>query len=272
MVRRFIVLTIALVVLVLTSNRVALATPAQTLQQAFTQYAEAQLATERDLRMEKFKRAQHLFESAVEQGVRTPSLFSNLGTAALQAENLGAAVLAFRRALQVDPDHPQALQNLRHARSLLPNWVPTPSSESVLDSFFFWHKSMPKAERAAVAALCFLFAALGIAAAIRWRSALARNLALLPMLLWFALLVSLLLEIQSSKHPQAVLMQQETLARAADSVNAPMRFAEPLPAGTEVEVMEFRDRWARISLSNGRDAWISRVNLALIEGNGGNEK
>lgn len=267
MVRRFMFATIALVSLALTSLGHALASPAQTLNQAFTQYSEAQLATERDLRIEKFKRAQRLFESAVEQGVQTPSLFANLGTAALQAENLGVAVLAFRRALLRDPDHPQALQNLAHTRSLLPNWVPRPMTDSVLDSFFFWHKSMPLAEQSGAAALCFLFAALGFAVAIRWRSALARNLALLPVLLWLGLMVSLLLELQSNKHLQAVVMQEETVARAADSVNAPVRFAEALPAGTEVEVMEFRDRWARIVLSNGRDAWIGRVSLALIEDN-----
>ncbi len=243
----------------------AFAAPEDALTQAFDEYAKGQAATERNLRIEKFKQAQYLFLSVVEQGGNGASLFANLGNAALQAEDLGAAVLAFRRALQRDPSHPQAQQNLRHARSLLPSWVPRPSSDSVLDSFFFWQQVMPTAYRAGAAGLCFALAALGIAGAIRWRSVFARNLALLPLLVWFGLCASLIFEQFSDTKNQGVIIQEETIARAADSANAAKRFSEALPAGTEVEVLELRHRWAKINLSNGRSAWVNRLSLALVD-------
>ncbi|WP_141699049.1 hypothetical protein, partial [Candidatus Thiosymbion oneisti] len=98
-----------------------------------------------------------------------------------------------------------------------------------------------------IAAVSLLLAALLLAVAIRWRSPLARNLAFLPLLAWLGLLLS---AARAGGTNQAVLIADETIARAADSPNAPMRFAQPLPAGTEVEIREARAHWVHIVLAN----------------------
>ena len=236
----------------------------QTLDKAFNVYAEAQAAKQRELRMEKFKRAQHLFTSVASNTDVNAALWTNIGTAALQAENLGAAILAFRRALLAQPDYAQAKQNLKHARTLLPSSVPTPSSESVLDSFFFWHKAMTIRQRAGVGALFFVLASIGFASAIRWRSGLLRSLSIFPLLIWGVLLVTIVIQLKNDEELQGVIIIDDTIARAADSVNAPMRFSQGLPAGTEVEILDIRDRWAKISLSNGRDAWVAKSSFELV--------
>ena len=68
------------------------------------------------------------------------------------------------------------------------------------------------------------------------------------------------------KAVMSVVTLDGTIARASDSVNAANRFSEPLPAGTEVRVEAIRDRWAKISLSNGRSAWVNRFNLGFVDG------
>ncbi len=244
----------------------AWASPEETLQQAVDAYTNAQETTDREGRLAAFRGAERLFAAVAEE--RAPGnaeLYANFGNAALRAERLGPAVLAYRRALRLDPNHARARQNLLHARTLLPTWVPHPTQEGVLDSFFFWHRSMSSEERAATAALCFLLAAIGFAAAIRWRNGVIRNLARLPALVWLVLTASLLLEAGAHANRQAVIVVAETLARAADSNNAPARFAEPLPGGTEVEILEDRDQWVKIGLANGRDAWVRRSSLGMVE-------
>lgn len=228
-------------------------------------YAEAQSLTERDARIAAFMRAERLFMQAAQEGGANADLYANAGTAALQAERLGPAVLAFRRALALDPDHTRSKRNLSHARTLLPAWVPRFGGESVLDTFFFWHRSLSRFERSGAAAVCFLLAALAFAAAVRWRSRLARSLALLPAAAWMGLVASLAMEARADLGNQAVMIAEETLARASDSSNAPARFTEPLPGGTEVEVIEIRDRWVRIRLANDREAWVSRGSLTMVE-------
>ena len=103
------------------------ASPGELLTRALGSYARALDIEDRDQRLEAFHRAEMLFGRVVESGSQSPELYANLGNAALQAERLGPAVLAYRRALLVEPSNSQARQNLEHARGLLPVWVPRPS-------------------------------------------------------------------------------------------------------------------------------------------------
>lgn len=243
---------------------VSRAGPVDRLQQAIEAYQQAQESGQQDKRLADFNRAMRLFEDAAASGIENADLYTNLGTAALQAERLGPAVLAFRRALLLDPDKPKALQNLSHTRNLLPAWIARPEP-SVFDDFFFWHKSWSADERTGIAAFCFLLAGILAAIAIRWQSSLARALAFLPALLWLSLMASLGIDRWAENGRDAVVMIDETIARAADSANAPARFASALAEGTEVRVLEMRERWARIALADGQDAWIPGAALALID-------
>jgi len=244
---------------------VTAATPGETLDQAIDAYTQAQAATRRDQRLAGFRRAQRLFQHAVAQGAHSADLYTNLGNAALQAERPGPAILAYRRALILDPDQTRARQNLHHARTLLPAWVPKPTPDGALEGLFIWRHLLNPAEQAAIAAGCFLLAALLITVAIYRRSSLARNLALLPLLAWLGLLLSATIETRAGGAEPAVLIADETIARAADSPNAPVRFPQPLPAGTEVRIRETRERWVHITLANGRDAWVARGAVAAIK-------
>lgn len=250
--------------LILLIPQILAASPEETLQQALTAYTQAQDTADRDQRLAGFQRAERLFQRLVGEVDGNAELYANLGTSALQAEHLGAAVLAFRRALQFDPSHPRALQNLQHARTLLPAWVPRPTQEGVLDTFFFWHHALSAQERRAIAALAFLLAALGVAATIRWKSTLARNLSVFPVLVWLGVVVSLLIQSDAAAMRQGVVVAEEVIARAADSSNSPSRFAQALPGGTEVEILERRQRWVKIGLSNGRNAWVRDSALGLV--------
>jgi tetratricopeptide (TPR) repeat protein len=234
------------------------------IEQAIETYTRALETAERDLRLEEFRRAERLFARVAEEGTRSAELYANLGNAALQAERIGPAVLAYRRALLVDPDGRRALQNLEHVRALLPEWVPHAESESLLDSFFFWHRTLSRAERARAGAFCFAAAGLLLAAAIRFRQTPLRNAALLPALAWIALVASLALDPAAQVRDEAVVTAGEAVARAADSSLAPVAFPAPLPGGTEVRILERRSPWLRIRLANGRDAWVAESSVTRV--------
>jgi len=235
-----------------------------TLRKAVAGYAEALDTEDRDRRLEKFRRVERLFTSVVEAGDANADLYANLGNAALQAEHLGNAVLAYRRALLLDPDHSRASQNLEHVRSLAPDWVPRPDTSALFDSFFQWHRTVSQAERALAASIAFASAAFLFALGIVIRSVAARNASLLPGLVFCALLASRALDPASTAKSEAVVVAREVIARSADSIHAPARFARPLPTGTEVEILETRDDWLRIALANGREAWVRASNVAIV--------
>lgn len=235
-----------------------------TLREAVGGYTEALDTEDRDRRLEKFRRAERLFTSVIEQADANADLYANLGNAALQAEHLGSAVLAYRRALVLDPDHSRASQNLEHVRGLAPAWVPRPETSALFDSFFQWHRTVSQAERALAASIAFAAAAFLFALGIVIRSVAARNASLLPGAVFVALLASMALDPASADRNQAVVVAREVVARSADSIHAPARFARPLPPGTEVEILESRDDWLRIALANGREAWLRASSVATV--------
>ncbi|MBW2275547.1 MAG: hypothetical protein JRG96_19980 [Deltaproteobacteria bacterium] len=219
---------------------------------------------DRDQRLEAFRRSARLFADVVEKAGGSADLYANLGNAALQAEDLGTAVLAYRRALLLDPDHARARQNLDHARSLAPEWLPRPQEAAPLGSFFYWHRTLSSAERMWIAALCFAVAGILVAVSIRFRSNSARNFAILPALAWITLTGSLAFDPADRAAGEGVVTAPEVMARSADSVHAPPRFAQPLPRGTELRILERREDWMRVALANGREAWVRSSSVTPI--------
>ena len=272
---RWIWLWIAVISIVLASGPTAAARDAapppveQTVSQAVVVYGQGLDTAERDARLESFRRAERLFARAASDPRATPELLTNLGNAALQAEHLGTAVLAYRRALALDPDHPRALQNLAHARSLLPEWVPKPSEGGLLDSFFFWHRTLTRSDRALAGAAAFALAAVLLAGGIRLAQPTLRTAAILPVLVWLALVASVAVDSSSGADADAVVTADEAVARAADSALAPSALPAPLPGGVEVRVLERRSPWTRVRLANGRDAWLAESALTEVASRSG---
>ncbi|MBM4002510.1 MAG: hypothetical protein FJ295_04370 [Planctomycetes bacterium] len=242
---------------------------AEQLRKAVCEYRAALDAHERDERLARFRTAENLFQRLISgdadlRGARSPALFVNLGNAALGAERIGAAILAYRRALRLDPQHVRAQQNLQHARTLLPDWVPLPREDNWVDSLL---AGAPLAPRQFSIALAFEFlaAALCLSIAIRWRIGWLRSIAVLLAIAWALCGSWYLYKNARPAYEGAVVNTDDLLARSADSSRAPARFPQPVPAGTEVELMETREDWAHVRFADGRDGWLPRGALETID-------
>lgn len=233
------------------------------LERALADYATAQAEMDRDARIAGFQRAARGFAALVDEGAASPALFTNLGNAALQAGHVGQAVLAYHRALRLDPDDATARQNLAHVRSLLPAWVPRPSGRES-GAALFVDRRIPLPTRWLAGAGCFAIAALALVLAGRRRSGAWRGLGIVSGLAWLALVASVVLEGRATTARIAVLVAEETPARTADSMLAPLALPEPLPAGVEVERLEERGDFARVRLANGRDVWVRSSSVAVV--------
>ncbi|MEZ4216995.1 MAG: hypothetical protein R3E88_11000 [Myxococcota bacterium] len=231
---------------------------------ALDDYARALEERERGARIAGFARAERGFARAAAEGAHNPSLYTNLGNAALQAGHLGPAVLAYRRALALDRAFPDALQNLDHARAQLPAWVPRPAPAGLLDTLAFHRRISPSA-RALAGAGAFAIAGAMLALGLRTGHAAFRAGAAVAATAWLLLTGSLALDARRGDARPAVVTLDETLARAADSSLAPRALPEPLPAGTEVTLLEDRSPWVRVRLANGREVWVAASGVTPVE-------
>lgn len=235
----------------------------KTLEQALLNYAEALAEPDRDERIAVFARAEYGFASVVSHGSKNAALYTNLGNAALQAEHIGQAVLAYHRALRLDPEAEAAHQNLVHLRTLLPTWVPHPTSTSGIEPLFFYRR-ISQGQRSHLAAACFAFAAASLAISVRRREGAWRGLAILGGVAWALILSSVVFDSAEGNRVVAVVTADETYARSADSRLAALAYPDPLPAGAEVELLEERTAWARVRLANGRDVWVRTSSVTLV--------
>ncbi len=254
--------SVALVFLASTGGAVALDREAR-LAEASEAYSTALAEPDRAARLAGFARAQRAFASLVEDGVETAPLYVDLGNAALQAQDRGTAVLAYHRALRLDPDDRTARQNLEYVRGRLPGWVPRPDDAEGFRGFFD-DRLLPRAWRARGAALAFALAAIAVVFSVRERPGAWRGLAIFGFVVWAVLLASTFAGGDSTRS-LAVLVAAETEARSADSALAPRALPDPLPAGVEVDLLEEREGWARIRLANGRDVWVRRTSVARVD-------
>lgn len=247
----------------LVSSSVASSSIDAQLERALADYATALAETDRDERLAGFSRAEQGFAAVVREGIATPSLFTNLGNAAFQAAHPGRAVLAYRRALVLDPNAAVPRQNLAHFRSLLPSWVPTPSDAANAQSLLFY-RAIPSSVRSGLAALAFVLGAGAFALAIRRKEGAWRGLGYFAWVVWALLLLSVVLDGREDRRDFAVISVAETPARSADSALAPLSLPDPLPAGVEVERLEMRAEWSRVRLANGRDVWVRNSAVTSI--------
>lgn len=236
------------------------------LDEAVSTYDLAMETTDPAARLERFRHAGRLFAQVIDsRRLHNAALYVNRANAALQGNELGSAVLGYRRALHLEPAHEQARSNLEHARGMLPAWVPRPTATSLFDTFFFWNQGMSPPGRRLATAIGFACAAIPGAIALRYRRRGAMHLAGIATIAWIVMAATTAWDHRPGQEEDVVITAPRTIGRSADSGGAPPRFRDPLPAGTEASLITKRDEWAHIRLANGRDAWIRSSAITPVQ-------
>ncbi len=225
-------------------------------------YQAALEEPDRVLRTRKFGEAERLFAALVPRHGNSPELLTDWGNAALGSQEIGRAVLAYRRALRLSPRHDRAQKNLVWIRARSPEWLPRPRERGVLDSLFFWHHNLAASQRHMIGALAFAAGLILLAPWSARRTRLLRRLAIPLLLVWVATTGSAMLEPDASR--DAVVLTDGTTVRSADSLGAPPSLANPLPAGTEVRILEIRQAWTRVALTDGTLGWVGSSNVESV--------
>ena len=212
-------------------------------------------------RTRAFGHAESLYRELAARWPDRPELLTDWGNAALGASDLGTAVLAYRRALELDPGLERARLNLAWVRGQQPSWAPARDDGGAVDTLLFWHRRMTTPQKhllaaVAYAALILLLVPLGA------RPALRRRLSLVPAVLALAMWGSLAGERDTSG--DAVVISDGVVLRAADNPGAPAVLAEPVPAGAEATVIEERESWDRLELASGTTGWLPSGALARV--------
>ena len=232
------------------------------LEEARESYTLALAETDRLRRVRLFAAAERALRGLAAAHPEAAALQVDWGNAALGAQDVGNAVLAYRRALAQVPGHAQAAANLAWLRDRQPRWLPRPASTGALDSLLFWRQRFTTSQLHFAAAVAF---AVGVLLLTPWSSTAPRWLrpAAVPLLGLWAIAAGTAL-LAKDDAAAAVVLQDGAALRAADSGGAALAFARPLPAGTELTVQESRGGWRRTTLADGTRGWLAASSVAMV--------
>jgi tetratricopeptide (TPR) repeat protein len=238
----------------------------------FFNQANAQYQTDPAAAHTLYLKAALYFERIVQAGqIRNGKLFYNIGNCYYRVDDLGRAILNYRRAEQLIAQDPNVVQNLDFARKKRIDNVEPSTQSRILNILFFWHYDIPPLARLIIFSVCFVM--LWLLAGIRLifsRSGLNRSsglkwgmfmAGLVSILMFGSLLVQL---VDTAQHQPGVVLSAEVVARKGNSETYQPSFQEPLHAGTEFELLEARGDWLQVRLLDGRTCWLAAADVELV--------
>lgn len=200
-----------------------------------------------------------------EGGIENGKLYYNVGNAYFRMNDLGRAILNYRRAQELTPHDANLARNLAYARQLCTDRIEVSNRRRVAEIFLFWHRDLTARTKAALfgwgAILAWVCLGVGLfrPAPYLWRTAVGCGaLAVL-------MLGSLLVEARA--HGSAipgVVVAQEVVARKGDGMAYEPSFQEPLHAGAEFTLVESRPGWRLVELGDGRRCWLPEKSAELV--------
>lgn len=224
-------------------------------------YAEAHPDDREGIRS-RFAEAARIWEDLVRRGVISSNLLTNLGNAHHFAGRQGEAVLAWRRALAVDPDDERARGALEAVRETLPLRRPVGAATALTRALFFWHYGTSLAVRRAAFLVLWIAGWIALALAVLRRGAW-RALAAAALALALLVLGSLVVEAAGESGADAVIIVQVEGRRGDGEAYTPSH-TQPFPPGTEVRIREARGGWGNVVLPDESDSWVPENSIERV--------
>jgi len=211
-----------------------------------------------------YAKASELYESLIEQEPRVAAFYYDLANTYVRLGKLSHAILNYEKALRLDPRNGDIRENLRYTRGLLEyrvedtrNWY-LKATEVVL-------KYMTEREVfVVVLAVLFVFLAGGILYFLSERGVFWnpwQQFVFIVLLL--AVLVAFGKQVQSNVIRDAIVMQKECEARYGPSEHDQVSFR--MGEGIKVFVIDRREDWSRVILTNGESGWVKDSDIAEVK-------
>ena len=192
-------------------------------------------------------------------------LFYNLGNVYFMKDDLGRAILNYRKAERYLPFDKKLQDNMAFARSRRVDVIEEHEQKRVMKTLFFLHYDLPLVWREGILLIGFalFWAALS---ALRWHKAgWLRWVAGLSCIVAAVFGVSVWLSYRELHQPSAVIVAKEATAYKGGSKAYDKSFEKPLHAGTEVTVTDDNGGWVEIRLGNGETGWLPKDDVGIVQ-------
>ena len=240
--------------------------PLLLLEKANSMFEQAVTGQDEQAMQGYYQQAIDAYEQLVTAGVRNAKLYYNLGNAYFRINDLGRAILQYRRGLQLEPGNRRLQANLQYAlsRRLDQIEVKATTRRSLTARLLFWHDDLSLHAQVTLALVAF-WLIWGCAIAYRFRPHASFLGGVAIAAFCFALLASssALVHMQNTAVRHGVIVAREAPVRKGNGDSYALQFPRPLHLGAEFEVIENRPHWLHVRLDNGATGWIRQNHAEL---------
>lgn len=185
----------------------------------------------------------------------------NIGNCYFNLKQLGQAIYYYKTALKYLPENNSIKENLKVALSEREHAMDIERS-AVIETLLFFHYNISTADRitylivfSTIASVCFLFLMARRRISLVYISGIAIAVCL-------SLSASLIFEYYSPEHT-GIIVQSTNIRKDAGKAFAPIT-SIPLGEGSIVRVLDIRDDWYYVKISDHRKGFIFKDHLKLI--------
>ncbi|MCP4024490.1 MAG: hypothetical protein GY729_21805, partial [Desulfobacteraceae bacterium] len=232
-------------------------------QKAFADYAVSFLEGVKQYKNAEFEEAAKSFEKVVQQGVRNPELFYDIGNAYLKNNDIGRAILWYERSKLMAPNDPDLNFNLGYANSLVID-KKEEGTISLKDILFFFNTLIPFTYLQIFAIFwSFVFFVWAGMRVFRNKKVFSGTGAVLCAFLIFCTATVLFQYFEKTYYRHAVIIKEQVPIRSGMGLAATKLF--DLHAGTKVRVEDQRKGYIKIFFSKGKIGWVKEDDAHIIE-------
>lgn len=211
-----------------------------------------------------YKKAAELYESLIKQEPRVSVFYYDLANTYVRLGKLSRAILNYEKALLLDPRNGDIRENLRYTRGLLEYRVEDTRNWYLKATDVVLRFMTEKEVYVVVLGVLFVFLTGGILYFLighgvfwnPWQQ-------FVFMVLLFATLVAFGKQVQSNVIRDAIVMQKECKAHYGPSEHDQVAFK--MGEGIKVFVMDRREDWSRVILTNGESGWVRDSDIAEVK-------
>lgn len=197
------------------------------------------------------------YERLAASGVHNGKLYYNIGNAWFRLDDMGRAILNYKRSELYNPADPNLKQNLQFARSRRINRIEAQQRDRVFKTLFFLHYDVPTRVRFGIFLGAFVLLWGAVIVAVFHRRGWVRTLIISLTVVCVVFLISLIWEkVSLTRNPAGIVTVPEVVARKGDAETYQPSFTAPLYSGTEFGLLERRPDWWYIELEDGARCWI----------------
>lgn len=188
------------------------------------------------------------------------AIYANLAHAYYMDGQLGKAMLNYRRAQDLIPRHALIAEQIRQIEiERIDGVLPQTDGLLIVDKLTSNYLTLTELAIILFVLWTVFFIGISISRNRRLLTIIISGLGIIIVILCGLLMTRLYIETQ---HPPAIVITQEIAVMSGPSDEFLMLFT--LHEGTELSVLERRDAWVRIGLSDGRQGWILDRSLAYV--------